>query len=218
MSTVLAGCRTRNVPMHRCAVAHAALMLVLPIALFPSFVQPGQAVGAAQVDTTPVPTAAAHLDPMTAAAVSMIVTADAMADGAAVLDEEAQRRGDASLTELAAHWRTDAGELRDRGIWMLLSQSASSMTHDPNTAHQLDLRSLRANGEAMIVEGDAMTEHGKEMSAQVSGLRDSGVLTGQVADQLASTAEGMIASGEQIAKDGKEMRDYAKRMLESLGE
>ena len=167
---------------------------------------------------TPVPVDLSQLDAMTAAAVAMIRTATAMEAGAAVLDTESQHRNDPALAELADHWRTDAQDLRNRGIWMLLSETAGSMVHDPDTANELDLRSLLANGETMMVEGDAMVAHGKEMAAQVSDLRDAGVLTGSVADQLAETAGEMTATGERIARDGKEMRDYAKRMLESIGE
>ena len=96
---------------------------------------------------------------MTAAAVAIIMTADVMKSGATILDEEALLRGDESPTELANHWRTDADDLRDRGVWMLLSQTAGAMIHDPDKAHQLDLRGLRANGEMMIVEGDQTGRH-----------------------------------------------------------
>ena len=62
-----------------------------------------------------------------------------------------------------------------------------------------------------------MVAHGEEMAAQVSDLRDSGVLTSPIADRLAETANEMITTGERLARDGTEMRDYAERMLQSLG-
>lgn len=177
-----------------------------------------RSIVAQNAKATPTPIDLNQLDAMTGAAVAMVRTATAMEAGAAVLDTEAQRQNDPALADLATHWRTDAQDLRGRGIWMLLSQTAGSMVHDPDLAHELDLRSLRANGEAMIVEGESMTAHGEEMAAMVSDLKDGGILTGIVADQLAETADGLTSTGERIAKDGRDMRDYAERMLESLGE
>lgn len=167
---------------------------------------------------TPTAPDLSNLNPMTAAGVAMFTTATAMEAGAAALDAESQRRSDSVLADLADHWRADAKDLRDRGIWMMLSQTAGSMVHDPDSAHELDFRSLLANGEVMILEGDSMIAHGKEMSTEVSKLRDSGVLTGSMADQLVDAADMLITTGERIAGDGKEMRDYAERMLDSIGE
>jgi len=203
--------------VRRTATTALVAFLTLIYLIGPSTIAP-RSILAQDAHATPTPVDLSQLDAMTAAAVAMIRTATAMEAGAAVLDTESRHRNDPSLAELADHWRTDARDLRDRGIWMLLSQTAGSMVHDPDTAHELDLRSLLANGESMIVEGDSMVEHGKEMAAQVSDLRDSGVLTGQIADQLAETADEMITTGERVSHDGKEMRDYAKRMLQSLGE
>lgn len=178
----------------------------------------GRVADASQADATPNPSTEIELDPMTAAALSMLQSADVMETGADLLTEEGIRLGESSLTELAAHWRTDAELLRDRGIWMLLSSTAGAMIHDPDDAHQLDLRSLRANGETMIVEGEAMSTHGEEMTDQVGELRDNALLASEVADSLIAAAEALIDSGTQIAADGREMRDYADRLLESLGE
>lgn len=176
------------------------------------------ALGAAQPAGSPTPADATNLNPMTAAAFAMFAAADAMDDGADRLDAQAVARDDAGLRSHAAHWRGDARVLRDRGVWMLLSETAGSMTHDPDQAHQLDLRSLRANGESMIVEGEAMIEHGEEMLDEVIDLHNDGILLNGLYTFLAEAADLLITAGEQIKHDGEEMRAYAERMLDSLGE
>jgi len=174
--------------------------------------------GAAQPTGTPTPTDITNLNPMTAGAIAMFAAADAMDDGADQLDAEGITRNDPALREHAAHWRVDARTLRDRGIWMLLSQTADSMAHDPDRAHHLDLRSLKANGDSMIVEGESMIEHGHEMLDEVVELHNEGILLDGIYTSLAEAADLLITAGEQIKHDGEDMRDYAERMLDSLGE
>lgn len=181
-------------------------------------VQPGSNGHTGNVQPNASAESSVDLDPMTESALAMFRSADSMNSGADLLAEDGRQPGNASLAEIASHWRADAAVLRDRGVWMLMSRTAGSMTHNPDDARELDLRSLRANGESMILEGEKMSAHGSEMLNELVEQRDSGVLQRETADSLVATAEELVAAGTQMTSDGQDMRDYADRLLESIGD
>lgn len=122
-----------------------------------------------------------------------------------------------ALVDRGRHWELDARALRDRGAWMVLSASAESMVHDPATAAELNLESLRGNGLSMAAEGRAMVEHGQTMATEVERLRRDGVLDDALAGELAADATALVATGEVLERDGERMREDAEKLLESIG-
>jgi hypothetical protein len=163
----------------------------------------------------PLPSAAdlTSANAMTAGGATMIQAAAAMEQAAQTMIAAA----DPAVVDLGEHWLQDAQTLRDHGAWMMLSETAGSMVHDPDKAHELDLYSLRGNGMSMAAEGQAMADHGREMLAEVAQLRQDGMIAADVADELTTAAQQLVTAGEALARDGERMQDYADKMLQSLG-
>lgn len=161
-------------------------------------------------------------------AAQSLATADMMTAGGAAMIQAAQGMAEAAQTMLASgvpevadrgqHWAQDADALRERGAWMVLASTAESMVHDPDEAHELDLQNLRGNGLSMAAEGQAMSAHGKEMAVEVEQLRQDGVLSDELAAQLATDAKALIDAGDALARDGERMREYAETLLQSIGQ
>lgn len=162
----------------------------------------------------PAPQDPESADTMGAGGAAMIVAAASMADAAATL----AATDVPSLVELAQHWEQDAAALRERGAWMALAATAESMVHDPSTARELNLQSLRGNGLSMAAEGEAMAAHGEEMLAEVERLRREGALSEAVADELSASARALIEAGDALARDGERMWEYAENLLRSIGQ
>jgi hypothetical protein len=163
----------------------------------------------------PLPSAAdlASANTMTAGAAAMI-------QAAAVMEQAAQAMiaaADPAIVDLGQHWLQDAQTLRDHGAWMMLSETAGAMVHDPDKARELDLYSLSGNGMSMAAEGQAMADHGREMLAQVAQLRQAGTIAPDLADELIAAAQQLVTAGDALARDGQRMQDYAGKMLQSLG-
>ena len=68
------------------------------------------------------------------------------------------------------------------------------MTRPP--AREVNVWNLKGNGMSMAAEGEAMAEHGREMTAQVEQLREDGALSPELADQLLAAGQELIATGE----------------------
>jgi hypothetical protein len=151
---------------------------------------------------------------MTNAGLAMIRAAQSMEAAADVMAAS----GDQTLVDLAGHWYQDARALREQGAWLIVTATSDSMVHDPDKARELDLVNLRANGITMEDVGQAMADHGRAMNAQVAQLRQAGSLPAAMADDLTARGQDLITAGEQMARDGKKMEEYAKSMLQSLGE
>lgn len=152
---------------------------------------------------------------------SMAVGGTAMIQAAAEMSQAAQTMiasGDPTLNELANHWEQDARALREQGAWMVLAATADSMIHDPDKAREVNLQNLRGNGMSMAAEGQAMVEHGNEMAAEVDQLRREGALNETMADELTADARALVAAGEMLVRDGDRMREYAEKLLQSLGQ
>lgn len=156
-----------------------------------------------------------------ATANSMAAGGTAMIQAATGMSRAAQTMiasGDPALNELANHWEQDARALREQGAWMVLAATADSMVHDPDKARELNLQNLRGNGMSMAAEGQAMVEHGNEMAAEVDQLRQGGVLNETMADELTADAKALVAAGEMLVRDGDRMREYAEKLLQSIGQ
>jgi hypothetical protein len=162
----------------------------------------------------PAPADLATADIMTAGGAAMIQAAEGMAKAAQTM----LASDDPAVVDLGKHWEQDAQTLRERGAWMILSETAGSMVHDPDKAHELDLYSLRGNGMSMAAEGQAMVDHGKEMATQVDQLRGDNTLSDEMADELAVEAQALITAGEGLVRDGERMQEYADKLLQSLGQ
>lgn len=164
----------------------------------------------------PLPAAAdrASADAMAAGGAAMIEMASVMDEASALLAAS----GDPQLADLGEHWVLDAQALRRQAAWMLLSATAADMIHNPATAHELNARNLKGNGLAMSAEGQAMAEHGREMTAQVEHLREAGVLPAERADQLIAAGQEMVETGEALQRDGQRMQDVADDMLALIGQ
>lgn len=164
----------------------------------------------------PLPAAedAATANTMAAGGTAMIQVAAGMSQAAQTMIAT----GDPTLNELANHWEQDARALRDRGAWMVLAATADSMVHDPDKARELNLQNLRGNGMSMAAEGQAMVEHGNEMVTAVDQLRQEGVLNEAMADELTADARALVAAGESLMRDGERMREYAEKLLQSIGQ
>ena len=70
----------------------------------------------------------------------------------------------------------------------------------------------------MIAQGNAIIAHGEEMAQDVVALRESGELPFKLTERLTADADALVAAGERLKDDGAGMRDYAERMLRSLGQ
>ena len=152
---------------------------------------------------------------------SMAAGGAAMIEAAAGMSQAAQTMvasGDPALDDRAGHWEQDARALREQGAWMVLAATADSMVHDPRSARELNLQNLRGNGMSMAAEGQAMIEHGKEMAAEVDQLRQAGALSEATADKLTASASTLMDAGEALVRDGEQMREYAERLLQSIGQ
>jgi hypothetical protein len=162
----------------------------------------------------PAPQDLATADMMTAGGAAMIQAAEGMAGAAqTMLASDVQE-----VIDRGQHWAEDARALRERGAWMVLSSTAESMVHDPDKAHELNLQNLRGNGLSMAAEGRAMSEHGKEMAAEVEQLRQDGLLSDDLSGQLTADAQALVDTGDALARDGERMRDYAEKLLQSIGQ
>jgi hypothetical protein len=156
-----------------------------------------------------------------ASAEAMIAGGAAMIRVAEVMDEAATfmlDTNDPVLVDLGEHWALDAQALRQQAAWMVLSATAADMIHDPAKAHEINAWNLKGNGLAMSAEGQAMAEHGRAMTAQVTQLRQSGALSPELADQLLDAGEELAASGEALARDGQRMQEAADLMLKLIGQ
>jgi hypothetical protein len=125
---------------------------------------------------------------------------------------------DPQLVELGQHWVLDAQAMRQQAAWMVLSATAADMIHDPATAHELNAWNLKGNGLAMDAEGNAMAEHGREMTAQVESLRETGALSPELAEGLLAAGQEMVATGESLQREGQRMQEFADDMLALIGQ
>lgn len=155
----------------------------------------------------------ASADAMAAGGAAMIEMARVMDEAATLLLDT----NDPQLLELGKHWVLDAQALRQQAAWMVLSATAADMIHDPARAHEINVSNLKGNGLAMSAEGEAMAEHGREMTTQVQQLRETGGLSPELADQLLAAGQEMIATGESLQRDGQRMQDVADDMLALIG-
>ena len=162
----------------------------------------------------PSPEDRASADAMTAGSVAMIRMAQVMDEAATLL----LQANDAQLVDFGRHWVLDAQALRQQAAWMVLSATAADMIHDPATAHEVKLWSLKGNGLAMTAEGRAMAEHGRSMTAQVEQLREAGALPPELADQLVAAGAELVAIGEELEGDGQRMEETADPMLALIGQ
>ena len=169
---------------------------------------------APQLYPLPSPEDRASADAMAAGATAMIDMARAMDDAATLLLDS----NDPQLRELGQHWVLDAQALRQQAAWMVLSATAADMIHDPATAHEVNVWNLKGNGMAMTAEGQAMAEHGRSMTAQVEQLRQTDVLTPEIADQLVAAGAELVATGEELERDGQRMEETADQMLALIGQ
>ena len=151
---------------------------------------------------------------MTAGGAAMIAAAEGMSRAA----ETMIASNVPELDDLGQHWAQDAAALRERGAWMVLAATAESMVHDPDRAHELNLRNLRGNGLSMAAEGQAMIDHGTAMTADVDRLRQGGQLGEAEADDLTARATELVEAGEALLRDGGRMQEYAESLLQSLGQ
>jgi hypothetical protein len=155
-------------------------------------------------------------------------SADAMAAGGAAMVQMAQVMDEAAalmlgsddpqLVALGQHWVLDAQALRQQAAWMVLSATAADMIHDPAKAHEINAWNLKGNGLSMAAEGEAMAEHGQEMTTQVQQLRETGALSPNLADQLLAAGQEMVATGESLQRDGRRMQEFADDMLTLIGQ
>jgi len=162
----------------------------------------------------PGPEDRASADAMAAGGAAMIRMAQVM-DAAATLMLDSS---DPQLVDLGQHWVLDAQALRQQAAWMVLSATAADMIHDPATAHEINARNLKGNGMAMTAEGQSMADHGRSMTAQVEQLREVGVLSPDLADQLVAAGAELIATGEKLERDGQRMEETADLMLKLIGQ
>lgn len=150
---------------------------------------------------------------MSASGTAMIQVADGMEGVTPTLLSS----NDPAVASLGEHWVQDAAALRERGVWMISSASSDAMVHNPDRAHEINLQNLLGNGMVMVSEGQAMRAHGEEMIADVEGLRDEGILPGDVADELIAEAQALADAGDRLERDGEEMQQTAEDLLRSIG-
>jgi hypothetical protein len=155
----------------------------------------------------------ASADAMAAGGAAMIQMAQVMDEAAALM----LGSDDPQLEALGQHWVLDAQALRQQAAWMVLSATAADMIHDPAKAHEINAWNLKGNGLSMGAEGEAMAEHGREMTTRVQQLRDTGALSPELADQLLVAGQEMVATGESLQRDGQRMQEFADGMLAVIG-
>jgi len=137
-----------------------------------------------------------------------------MVNAAIALKAAAIRTGDADADALANHFIFHGDELYYRG--KALAETADSLTRYNRHSPEVNVASLRSNGEQLEALGAYLVAHAEEMGPQVEQIRQKGVLASQDVDRLAAEAEDMVRFGDEIQKMGEELQDDARALCRSM--
>jgi hypothetical protein len=128
--------------------------------------------------------------------------------------------GDPSWVGDGQHWIADGNTMVAIGERTV--KLGQSLANNPISARDVDINQVRAQGQGVIVDGQALVEHGKVMTELSDLLKRRADASGDqplaqdVADAQASALR-MGETGQQLVTGGQQLVDFADKLARSIG-
>jgi hypothetical protein len=175
-------------------------------------------VGVAACQTTP-PTRAFDPKDVAAAGNQAIDHGRAMQQLGGRMVSHGEALGDASWVGDGQHWIADGNTMIAIGERTV--KLGQSLAVNPIKAQEVDLSQVRAQGQGVISDGQALVEHGKVMSELTDVLNRRTNASGDqplaqdVADARAGATR-MGQTGQQLVTGGQQLVDFADSLARSI--
>jgi hypothetical protein len=127
--------------------------------------------------------------------------------------------GDPSWAGDGQHWIADGNTMVAIGERTV--KLGQSLANNPISAREVDINQVRAGGQGVIVDGQALAEHGKVMTELSDLLKRRADASGDqpLAQDVADAQAGalrMAQTGQQLVAGGQQLVDFADTLARSI--